>query len=109
MIQCVERGGNVIDLKKANEEFDKYVKNYNSEDKKIALKIEHINMKKYKPMQTGYAYIYDFNFNFSYEYVNNKQYLDKIYKRHTFTDNDTMKRYNLIYDTAKKYIKEKTK
>ena len=43
MIQCVERGGNVIDLKKANEEFDKYVKNYNSEDKKIALKIEHIN------------------------------------------------------------------
>ena len=42
MIQCVERGGNVIDLKKANEEFDKYVKNYNSEDKKIALKIEHI-------------------------------------------------------------------
>ena len=53
--------------------------------------------------------IYDFNFNFSYEYVNNKQYLDKIYKRHTFTDNDTMKRYNLIYDTAKKYIKEKTK
>ena len=32
----------MIDLKKANEEFDKYVKNYNSEDKKIALKIEHI-------------------------------------------------------------------
>ena len=28
----------MIDLKKANEEFDKYVKNYNSEDKKIALK-----------------------------------------------------------------------
>lgn len=42
MIQCVERGGNVIDLKKANEEFDKYVKNYNSEDKKIDLKMEHI-------------------------------------------------------------------
>ena len=32
----------MIDLKKANVEFDKYVKNYNSEDKKIALKIEHI-------------------------------------------------------------------
>lgn len=265
MIQCVERGGNMIDLKKANEEFDKYVKNYNSEDKKIALKIEHIkrvseisgiiseilNLDKenielakligllhdigrfeqikqyntfsdkdsidhgklgveilfkqgkirnfiesakydeiikkailnhnrkeiekglnpkellhskiirdadkidilyimtfeekrtvfnkddisdekitdkiyeefmqmklldYKKIQTNvdrviahFAYIYDFNFNFSYEYVNNKQYLDKIYKRHTFTDNDTMKRYNLIYDTAKKYIKEKTK
>ena len=261
MIQCVERGGNVIDLKKANEEFDKYVKNYNSEDKKIALKIEHIkrvseisgiisenlNLDKenielakligllhdigrfeqikqyntfsdkdsidhgklgveilfkqgkirnfiesakydeiikkailnhnrkeiekglnpkellhskiirdadkidilyimtfeekrtvfnrddisdekitneiyeefmqmklldYEKIQTNvdrviahFAYIYDFNFNFSYEYVNNKQYLDKIYKRHTFTDNDTMKRYNLIYDTAKKYIK----
>ena len=265
MIQCVERGGNMIDLKKANEEFDKYVKNYNSEDKKIALKIEHIkrvseisgiisenlNLDKenielakligllhdigrfeqikqyntfsdkdsidhgklgveilfkqgkirnfiesakydevikkailnhnrkeiekglnpkellhskiirdadkidilyimtfeekrtvfnkddisdekitdkiyeefmqmklldYEKIQTNvdrviahFAYIYDLNFNFSYEYVNNKQYLDKIYKRHTFTDNDTMKRYNLIYDTAKKYIKEKTK
>ena len=263
MIQCVERGGNMIDLKKANEEFDKYVKNYNSEDKKIALKIEHIkrvseisgiisenlNLDKenielakligllhdigrfeqikqyntfsdkdsidhgklgveilfkqgkirnfiesakydeiikkailnhnrkeiekglnpkellhskiirdadkidilyimtfeekrtvfnkddisdekitdkiyeefmqmklldYKKIQTNvdrviahFAYIYDLNFNFSYEYLNNKQYLDKIYKRHTFTDNDTMKRYNLIYDTAKKYIKEK--
>jgi len=44
-----------------------------------------------------------------YILLKNKQYLDKIYKRHTFTDNDTMKRYNLIYDTAKKYIKEKTK
>ena len=70
----------------------------------------------YKKIQTNvdrviahFAYIYDFNFNFSYEYVNNKQYLDKIYKRHTFTYIDTMKRYNLIYDTAKKYIKEKTK
>ena len=38
MIQCVERGGNMIDLKKANEEFDKYVKNYNSEDKKDCFK-----------------------------------------------------------------------
>ena len=89
-------------------------------DEKITDKIyeEFMQMKllDYKKIQTNvdrviahFAYIYDFNFNFSYEYVNNKQYLDKIYKRHTFTDNDTMKRYNLIYDTAKKYIKEKTK
>ena len=89
-------------------------------DEKITDKIyeEFMQMKlrDYKKIQTNvdrviahFAYIYDFNFNFSYEYVNNKQYLDKIYKRHTFTDNDTMKRYNLIYDTAIKYIKEKTK
>ena len=89
-------------------------------DEKITDKIyeEFMQMKllDYKKIQTNvdrviahFAYIYDLNFNFSYEYLNNKQYLDKIYKRHTFTDNDTMKRYNLIYDTAKKYIKEKTK
>ena len=89
-------------------------------DEKITNEIyeEFMQMKllDYEKIQTNvdrviahFAYIYDFNFNFSYEYVNNKQYLDKIYKRHTFTDNDTMKRYNLIYDTAKKYIKEKTK
>lgn len=265
MIQCVERGGNMINLKKANEEFDKYVKNYNLEDKKIDLKTAHIkrvsemsgiisenlNLDKedielskligllhdigrfeqikqyntfsdkdsidhgklgieilfeqgkirnfiettkydeiikkailnhnrkeiekglnpkellhskiirdadkidilyimtfeekstvfnrddisdekitddiykefmqmklldYEKIQTNvdrviahFAYVYDFNFKFSYEYLDNKQYLNKIYKRHTFTDNDTMKRYNLIYDTVEKYIKEKTK
>ena len=34
-------------------------------------------------------------------------YIDKLYKRHTFKDEETMKRYDEIYEQTKKYVEEK--
>ena len=54
-----------------------------------------------------FAYVYDFNFKETLEVIKQKQYIDKIYKRFIFNDEETMKRYNEIYKTAKQYIEEK--
>lgn len=53
-----------------------------------------------------FAYIYDFNFNQSLKIIRENNYIDKLYKRHTFNDEETMKRYNKIYETAKKYLEK---
>lgn len=54
-----------------------------------------------------FAYVYDFNFNQSLQIIKENDYLDKLYKRHTFNDKETMERYNKIYELAKKYIEKK--
>lgn len=56
---------------------------------------------------SDFAFIYDFNFNQSLKIIKENNYLDKLYKRHTFNDEETMKRYNEIYKVAKKYLEEK--
>lgn len=55
-----------------------------------------------------FAYVYDFNFNQSLKIIKENNYIDKLYKRHTFNDEETMKRYNNIYETAKKYLKNRS-
>ncbi len=54
-----------------------------------------------------FAYIFDFNFCQSLQIIKENKYLDKLYKRFIFKDEQTMKRYNEIYETAKKYLEEK--
>ena len=54
-----------------------------------------------------FAYVYDFNFKYSLKYIYENQYLEKHYKRIVFSDKETMKKYELIYETAKKYIEDK--
>lgn len=56
---------------------------------------------------SNFAYVYDFNFNQSLKIIKENNYLEKLYKRHTFNDKETMKRYKKIYETAKKYLEEK--
>ncbi len=55
----------------------------------------------------NFAYIFDFYFNYGLKYIYENQYLKKIYKRHIFLDEETMRKYNLIYETAQKFIKDK--
>lgn len=54
-----------------------------------------------------FAYVYDFNFKESLKIIKENGYIEKLYKRFTFKDEKTMKRYNEIYKTAKKYLEEK--
>lgn len=71
------------------------------------------NLVDYKKMQSPvdkivahFAYVYDFNFKFGLKYIYNNQYLKKYYERHTFSDEETMIRYNLVYSRAVEFIKE---
>lgn len=68
----------------------------------------------YKKRQTSadilvshFAYVYDFNFSQSLTMIKENNYLDKLYKRHVFNDEKTMKKYDKVYETAKKYIEKK--
>lgn len=38
--------------------------------------------------------------------IKENKYIDKLYKRFTFKDEETMKRYNEIYKLAKEYIEK---
>ena len=54
-----------------------------------------------------FAYIYDFNFKESLKIIKEKNYLDILYKRFKFNDEETMRRYNKIYEISKRYLEEK--
>lgn len=54
-----------------------------------------------------FAYVYDFNFKETLEVIKQNNYIDKLYKRFIFNDKETMKKFNNIYETAKKYLEEK--
>ena len=71
------------------------------------------NLVDYKKMQSPvdkivahFAYVYDINFKFSLKYIYDNQYLKKYYERHTFSDEETMRRYNLVYNRATEFVKE---
>ncbi len=51
-----------------------------------------------------FAYVYDFNFKESSKIIKENNYIDKLYKRFIFNDEETMKRYNEIYRIVKKYL-----
>lgn len=84
-------------------------------DEKISDEIyrEYIEEKsiKYKERKTSadtlvshFAYIFNFYFKAGLEIVKNEEYIDKIYKRFTFNDKETMDRYITIYNQAKAYL-----
>lgn len=51
-----------------------------------------------------FAYVYDFYFEPTKEAIKQNNYLDKLYKRFIFNDEETMKRYNEVYERAKQYL-----
>ena len=53
-----------------------------------------------------FAYVYDFNFKFSLKYIYDNQYLKKYYQRHTFSDEETIRKYDLVYSRATEFVKE---
>ena len=54
-----------------------------------------------------FKYIYDLNFKITKNIISENQYIDKLYNRFTFEDEETMKRYNDIYRLTKEYINKK--
>ena len=54
-----------------------------------------------------FAYVYDFNFKESLKIIKENGYLEKLYERFIFNNEETMKKYNEIYKVAKKYLEEK--
>ena len=52
-----------------------------------------------------FAYIFDFNFTDSIQYIKEKNYMEKIYNRFEFHNQETMKQYQNIYDKVVNYIK----
>ena len=56
-----------------------------------------------------FAYVYDFYFDYSLKLIKDQCYLEKLYKRYKFNNKETMKRYNEIYNCAKKYICDRLK
>ena len=54
-----------------------------------------------------FAYVYDCNFKETLEVIRQNNYIDKLYKRFIFNDKETMKKFNNIYEIAKKYLEEK--
>lgn len=70
-----------------------------------------INYKKRETsadiLVSHFAYVYDFNFRKSLSIIKENKYIDKLYKRFIFNDEETMRRYNEIYRVAKNYLEEK--
>ena len=54
-----------------------------------------------------FAYVYDFNFNYGLKLIYNNGYIDKLFNRFRFKDQEVNKQYVEIYKTAKEYVKEK--
>lgn len=74
---------------------------------------EFIEDKKinYKERQTSadilvshFNYVYDLNFEETKKIIKENKYIDRLYERFTFKDQETMRRYNEIYRLAKEYI-----
>lgn len=71
------------------------------------------NLVDYKKIQSDvdkivahFAYVYDINFRYSFKYICDNQYLKKYYERYTFFDEETIRRYNLVYSRAEQFVKE---
>lgn len=52
-----------------------------------------------------FAYVYDFNFQETLQIIKENNYIEKLYERFKFNDNETMRRYNQIYELTKNYLK----
>lgn len=65
----------------------------------------------YKEVKTGldllvchFKYVFDLNFKETKQIIKEKQYIDKLYERFTFEDEETMQRFNNIYRLAKEVL-----
>ena len=48
--------------------------------------------------------VFDLNFESTKQIIKENKYIDKLYERFIFKDEETMKRYNNIYILAKEYL-----
>ena len=53
-----------------------------------------------------FNYVFDLNFESTKQIIKENKYIDKLYERFIFKDEDTMKRYNNIYELAKQELDE---
>lgn len=54
-----------------------------------------------------FQYLYHFYFSYGLQYVYDQGYIDKLYNRFSFSDNETSERYKKVYESAKEYVKNK--
>lgn len=54
-----------------------------------------------------FAYVYDFNFNYGLKIIYDNGYIDKLFNRFNFKNEKVNKQYIEIYNTTKKYVKNK--
>lgn len=52
-----------------------------------------------------FAYVYDFNFNYGLKLIYDNEYIDKLFNRFEFKNQEVNKQYREIYMTAKEYVK----
>ena len=53
-----------------------------------------------------FNYVFDLNFESTKQIIKENEYIDKLYERFIFKDEETMKRYNNIYELAKQELDE---
>ena len=53
-----------------------------------------------------FNYVFDLNFESTKQIIKENKYIDKLYERFIFKDEETMKRYNNIYELAKQELEE---
>ena len=53
-----------------------------------------------------FNYVFDLNFESTKQIIKENEYIDKLYERFIFKDEETMKRYNNIYELAKQELEE---
>lgn len=72
--------------------------------------INYKNRKTAADIAIGhFAYVFDYNFKFGLEILNEKGYIDKLYEKLNFEDENTKKMIEDVYLTAKKYVNEMIK
>lgn len=69
---------------------------------------KRINYKERKTsadiLVSHFCYVYDLNFPETKQIIKENKYIDKLYQRFTFKDDETAKRFDIIYKLAKEYI-----
>lgn len=53
-----------------------------------------------------FNFVFDLNFNITKKIIKEKGYIDKLYKRFVFDDEETNKRYNKIYELTQEYLEK---
>lgn len=53
-----------------------------------------------------FTYVYDFNFKQSLEFIKENQYIEKLYNRFEFKNEETKQRMKVIYDELLKYLEK---
>lgn len=68
-------------------------------------KIDYSNRKTSADILIShFAYVFDYNFKYGLEILKQKGYLDSLYRKFTFKDENTKQMIKKVYETAKEYI-----